>query len=82
MIRVLYFASLGERLGCRGETLDPGDAGTVEDVVNLLKARGSPWTEAFEQVTVMSAVNQQMADARTAVRDGDELALFPPVTGG
>ncbi|MES9902271.1 MAG: MoaD/ThiS family protein, partial [Sedimenticola sp.] len=48
-----------------------------------LQARGGIWQETFgADQTVMMAVNQEMADATIAVADGDEVAFFPPVTGG
>lgn len=83
MIRVLYFASLRERLGSTGEEIDlPGPA-TVGDIAALLRTRGAPWSDALgEEQTVMAALNQEMARPETLVRDGDEVAFFPPVTGG
>jgi molybdopterin synthase sulfur carrier subunit len=82
MIRILYFARLGEQLGRREESL-PGDtAGTVGELRQHLLRRGASWRDAFEQTTVMVAVNQAMADWETPLRDGDEVAFFPPVTGG
>jgi molybdopterin synthase sulfur carrier subunit len=84
MIQIRYFASLRERLGTGSEAMDPpaGET-TVADIVAALRRRGSPWSEVLgEGETVKMAVNQEMACADTPVRDGDELAFFPPVTGG
>lgn len=84
MVQILYFAQLRERLGMEREqlTLAPG----VRDVRSLMAAlrqRGVPWAETLrEAVHVRVAVNCTMAGAETPVADGDEVALFPPVTGG
>jgi molybdopterin synthase sulfur carrier subunit len=84
MIKVLYFARLREQVG-RGEETFPLPAGVV-DLGALrahLAARGGAWAEAMAETNrVRAAVNQDMADAVTAVKDGDEVAFFPPVTGG
>lgn len=82
MIRVLYFASLRERLGCGDETLDKHPA-TVADLRDALAARGGPWREAFAGAQrVLVAVNQEMAAEDQALAHGDEVGFFPPVTGG
>jgi len=84
MIRVLYFARLREQLGRDAETLEASPAlANVAAVMAHLQARGGPWAETFGGgQRVMMAVNQEMADRATVLRDGDELAFFPPVTGG
>ena len=83
MIRVLYFASLREAVDTDAEELPPAQAGSVGEIRARLCARGGAWAGALgEQQRVLAAVNQQMAKADTAVADGDELAFFPPVTGG
>lgn len=84
MVTLLYFASLRERLGCSREQLAlPSGNATVSMLLDELRARDGAWTEAFapgRQWRV--AVNQQMADLATPVKAGDEVAFFPPVTGG
>jgi molybdopterin synthase sulfur carrier subunit len=84
MIQILYFASLRERLGMASETLDwPANSTTVADIAATLRGRGSPWDEVLgEYQTIMVAVNQEMAALDKRVQDGDEVAFFPPVTGG
>jgi molybdopterin synthase sulfur carrier subunit len=84
MIKVLYFARLREQLGTSGEEIPTQEGqATVEDIAALLRARGGAWAETLgEEETVMAAVNREMARPETPVRDGDELAFFPPVTGG
>jgi len=84
MIKVLYFARLREQLGTGGEEIAPApNLSTVSDVSSLLRERGGTWSEALgEDQTVLAAVNQEIARPDTPVKDGDELAFFPPVTGG
>jgi molybdopterin synthase sulfur carrier subunit len=83
MITLRYFASLRETVGVETEALSPEHAGTVDDIRALLRERGAPWAEVLDPSRrVLAAVNQQMAQPDTAVADGDELAFFPPVTGG
>lgn len=84
MATVLYFASLRERLGVGRETLDLAAGGnTVASVVDLLRARGGAWEACFAPGTVWRvAVNQGMASLDTPISGGDEIAFFPPVTGG
>ena len=84
MVTLLYFASLRESLGCSREQLPlPAGTATVSTLVEQLRTRAAPWTEAFAPgKTWRVAVNQQMASLATPVRPGDEVAFFPPVTGG
>lgn len=84
MIKVLYFARLREQLGSSGEEITPGpELATVADLATLLRERGGAWSDALgEGETIMAAVNQEMARMDAPVMDGDEVAFFPPVTGG
>jgi len=84
MIRVLYFARLREQLGTAGEELlSAAESATVGDLAALLRRRGGAWSELLaEGETILAAVNQEMARPETPVRDGDEVAFFPPVIGG
>ena len=84
MIKILYFASLRERLGTAAEEIElrPG-LETIAGIAELLRERGGRWAEVLaEGQTLMTAVNQEMARPQTTVKDGDEVAFFPPVTGG
>lgn len=84
MVTLLYFASLRETLGCSREQVSlSGATNTVSSLLDQLRSREGRWTEALapgKQWRV--AVNQQMADLATPLKPGDEVAFFPPVTGG
>ena len=84
MLNVLYFARLRESLGRETERLDlPPDVADIAGLTALLRARGDAWErELAPGRSWRVAVNQDMAHAGTPVRDGDEVAFFPPVTGG
>lgn len=82
-IKLLYFAHLRETLACNGEELDlPVGVGNVGALRAHLAARGDAWIALAQSQSLRAAVNQRMADEQAAVVDGDEVAFFPPVTGG
>ena len=84
VVRILYFARLRETLGRESEELVlPENVTDVSTLVDFLRLRGGKWTaELGAGKNVRVAVNQEMAQPGTRVREGDEIALFPPVTGG
>jgi molybdopterin synthase sulfur carrier subunit len=84
VIQIRYFASLRERLGTGGEEIEaPPEEASVADIAAALCRRGDPWAEVLApNQRVLVAVNQEMASRDTRVHDGDEVAFFPPVTGG
>jgi len=84
MIRILYFASLRERLGRDAEELElPAGVRDVAGLLAYLRKRDGVWGEALAAgETVLVARNQEMAGLDTAILDGDEVGVFPPVTGG
>ena len=84
MLRVLYFAWLRERMGRGEESLAlPADVATVGALAAWLRARDAAGMAAFAELsTVRAAVNQVFAPPATPVAAGDEVAFFPPVTGG
>lgn len=80
---VLYLARLREALGRGSEQVDLPDASSVATLLDALRGRGGPWAaELAAGRAVRVAVNQEMTDPAATLRDGDEVALFPPVTGG
>jgi molybdopterin synthase sulfur carrier subunit len=84
MITVRYFASIREKLNCAEETLQlPTSVNSVEDLVNhLVQVHGALWAETLQSASVLVAINQTVEKKNALIKDGDELAFFPPVTGG
>ena len=84
MIKLVYLARLREAFGRAMEEIElPGAVRDVAALLDLLRARGGNWAcELAPGRAVRVAVNQEMAQLKTAVAAGDEVALFPPVTGG
>ena len=79
-IRILFFASLAQRLGAAESSVQLPDGSTVRDAYRTLTARHPCLAEAADNLAF--AVNMVYVDARHTLRDGDELALIPPVSGG
>ena len=80
---VLYLARLRETLGRGSEQIELPDVSTVATLIGSLRDRGGPWAiELAAGRAVRVAVNQELTDLSATLRDGDEVALFPPVTGG
>ncbi len=84
MAKVLYFARLAEELGLKAETVElAAEDRTVADLVARLRQRGDPFDRLFDGTTpVLVAVNQEMSETGATIDDNDEIAFFPPVTGG
>ena len=83
MIKVLYFAAIREQLGMGQEEVAADDVASVAELLDRLRRRDEAHAEALaEDRRVLVAVNQEYADGDRPVADGDEVALFPPVTGG
>ena len=82
-VKLRFFAALRERFGA-GEELDlPKEITTVDALRGHLRTRGGEWAAAFAaNRPVRAAVNQDMAQADVRIKAGDEIAFFPPVTGG
>ena len=84
-VRLVYLARLREAFAASGESIAiPGDADTtVAGVVERLRQRGGPYaSELAVGRNYRVAVNHTLVTLDHPVREGDELALFPPVTGG
>lgn len=84
-LTVRYFASVREAIGLATESWPDGlpIPVTVNEARSLLISRGEPWASALGADRVLrAAVNQEMVDALAALASDDELAFFPPVTGG
>jgi sulfur-carrier protein len=83
-MKILYFAWLRERIGTASEELQlPENIKDVDGLVEHLKSQGDGYSHAFEEPSLIKvAVNQDFAKGTTTVSNSDEVAFFPPVTGG
>jgi molybdopterin synthase sulfur carrier subunit len=84
MIRVLFFASVRDRLGVESVDVSAADAGSdIASLREFLAAQGGVWADVLgNNDRLLAAINQQMVPMHTVVDDDDEVAFFPPVTGG
>jgi molybdopterin synthase sulfur carrier subunit len=83
-VKLLYFAWLRARIGHAEEDLAlPAEVQDVAGLLDWLRARGGRYGEALRDLRIVRvAVNQEYVGPEYPVREGDEVALFPPVTGG
>lgn len=83
-MKILYFAWLREKAGVAEEDVTPpSTVNTVGALVDWLKERGGGYGEAFaDEAVVKAAVNQEHVGLDHPVAQGDEVAFFPPITGG
>ena len=82
-LTVFYLARLREALGRRQEWVELADGASTADLMQTLRARDGAWaTELAPGRAVRIAINQEMCTGDAPLADGDEVALFPPVTGG
>jgi molybdopterin synthase sulfur carrier subunit len=83
-MKLLYFAWIRTKIGIAEEELTPpSEVATVGALLDWLSARGPNYAEALKaRATVKTAVNQEYVDDDHPLRASDEVALFPPVTGG
>ncbi|MDP2792626.1 MAG: molybdopterin converting factor subunit 1 [Sulfurisoma sp.] len=82
-MNVLYFASLREALGRSGEDMIlPAGVATMGALRDHLATRGGAWIALTQTKNLRCAINQRMVGFDAAVGDDDEVAFFPPVTGG
>ena len=82
-MKVRFFASVRERLGtaeCAFECETP--PADLDALREALAARGDAFREVLAQPNLICAVNQQVVHGNSALGPGDEIAFFPPVTGG
>lgn len=85
MIKVLFFAALRERLNTAALELDSGtlpEDASAATVLSQLQSRSDDWQHELSRQDLLCAINQRLCPLHTKVSPGDELAFFPPVTGG
>ena len=82
MIKIIFFAALREQLDCAELSINANDVKSVADIKQLLSDKSAQWQKTFSNTALLSAVNHAMVDGEHLVKSGDEVAFFPPVTGG
>ena len=84
MLRIQYFASIRETLGRSDEELElPAQVSSVQDLIDHLLGVNPGFQRVFSaQNMVLTAVNQTVVDLDHPLSENDEVAFFPPMTGG
>lgn len=81
MIKVLFFAQTREQIGEDSINVDANNI-TADALREQLCQKGEQWAQALQSGKLLVAINQDMVSMETVVKSGDEVAFFPPVTGG
>jgi len=83
MVQLRYFASLRESLGIGEELIElPDGVHDLSALTRWLQDRDASWASAMADTRLHVAINQEIVTPDAAITDGDEIAWFPPVTGG
>lgn len=82
-IELLYFGRPGENLKLSRETVQaPAELKTLGELLAWLRSRGASWEQELAEKRVRCAVNQEFCEANAPIKDGDEVAVFSPISGG
>ncbi len=83
-MKLLYFAWVRQRIGIAAEdATPPAEVNTITALIEWLRPRGAGYAAAFADLEALRvAVNQEHTGFDAAIKPGDEIAFFPPVTGG
>ena len=82
MIRVVFLAQLREQLGCAALEVDASRATSVSELKHYLRETYPQWAVFLENQKILIALNHEYARSDVPLKAGDEVAFFPPVTGG
>lgn len=83
MLKIVFFAQTRELVNCDCVKLEFGpELAEIEAIRRRLAAKGNKWDLALQRDKLLVAVNQEMSPWHVEIKDGDEVAFFPPVTGG
>jgi sulfur-carrier protein len=83
VVTVRFFARLREAVGAGHLELPLGrDTATLDALQAHLQQRGEPWRAALAERNLLRAVNHEVVHTDVALAEGDEVAFYPPVTGG
>lgn len=82
MINIVFFAQVRELLGINKTTISAENINTVQDIADQLEKQFPKWSMVAGENLCLCAVNQTLVGFSTKVKSGDEVAFFPPVTGG
>lgn len=82
MINVLFFARLREQLSTDRLQIEARENLTAEHIRQQLASKDDLWAKIMAADSLLVAVNQEVTDWSQQIKDGDEVAFFPPVTGG
>ncbi|WP_444998476.1 molybdopterin converting factor subunit 1 [Aliikangiella sp. IMCC44359] len=83
-VEVLFFANFRDLLNTASITVELADESTVVDLCRVIAPKGEAWKMLFENPSqkLKVAINQEIAEITSSLKSGDEVAFFPPVTGG
>ena len=82
MIKIVFFAALREQLNCESIEVPAKEITNIEQLKQALVTQQPHWRNHIENNALLSAINHNMVASDALVKSGDEVAFFPPVTGG
>ena len=82
MIKVVFFAALREQLACSELSLSQDEIDNIKQLKQVLITKNPKWQSHLDNGTLLYAINKTIVDEQHLIVNGDEVAFFPPVTGG